>query len=251
MEPLQIADLPAAIRAVKKQLRAQLPNYRDVFEQVEAEIKRKAGVIAAERARGEPVIPEIRFADIGAGRVSGEQIALVKERGACVVRGVFTPERASRWDTQIAAYVEANRLDERLAHRAEDKYFGNLASSKPQIFGIYWSRPQVEARQSAELTETRVFLNRLWKWNSEGRVHFDPERVPVYADRLRSGCRRIATAARSNAGSTTISGVSTGMSSAATGAVTTPSMPPIGRRRERFRRRRSARCSAPSRAGPR
>jgi len=185
MEPLQIADLPAAIRAVKKQLRAQLPNYRDVFEQVEAEIKRKAGVIAAERARGEPVIPEIRFADIGAGRVSGEQIALVKERGACVVRGVFTPERASRWDTQIAAYVEANRLDERLAHRAEDKYFGNLASSKPQIFGIYWSRPQVEARQSAELTETRVFLNRLWKWNSEGRVHFDPERVPVYADRLR------------------------------------------------------------------
>lgn len=185
MESLQIADLPAAIRAVKKQLRAQLPNYRDVFEQVEAEIKRKAGVIAAERARGEPVIPEIRFADIGAGRVSGEQIALVKERGACVVRGVFTPERASRWDTQIAAYVEANRLDERLAHRAEDKYFGNLASSKPQIFGIYWSRPQVEARQSAELTETRVFLNRLWKWNSEGRVHFDPERVPVYADRLR------------------------------------------------------------------
>ena len=30
---------------------------------------------------------------------------------------------------------------------AEDKYFGTLASAKPQIYGIYWSRPQVQARQ--------------------------------------------------------------------------------------------------------
>ncbi|MDR5753243.1 MULTISPECIES: DUF1479 domain-containing protein [unclassified Caballeronia] len=185
MSALEIDDLPCAIRAVKRQLRAALPNYKEVFGQVEAEIERKVAVIVKERARGESVIPEIRFADIAGGRVSDEQIARVKERGACVVRGVFSPERAGEWDARIAAYVEENRLDDKLAHRAEDKYFGNLASSKPQIYGIYWSAPQVEARQSPELTQTRVFLNRLWKWESEGRVHFDPERVPVYADRLR------------------------------------------------------------------
>jgi hypothetical protein len=185
MSALQIDDLPSAIRAVKRQLRAALPNYREVFGQVEAEIERKVALIVKERARGESVIPEIRFADIADGRVSDEQIARVKERGACVVRGVFSPERAGEWDARIAAYVEENRLDDKLAHRAEDKYFGNLTSSKPQIYGIYWSAPQVEARQSPELTQTRVFLNRLWKWESEGRVHFDPERVPVYADRLR------------------------------------------------------------------
>ncbi|SAK56518.1 dioxygenase [Caballeronia arationis] len=185
MDALHIDDLPAAIRAVKRQLRAALPDYREVFRQVEAEIERKVAFIVKERGRGDSVIPEIRFADIAAGRVSDEQIALVKDRGACVVRGVFTPERASEWDARVAAYVEENLLDEKLEHRAEDKYFGNLASSKPQIYGIYWSGPQVEARQSPELTQTRVFLNRLWKWESEGRVHFDPERVPVYADRLR------------------------------------------------------------------
>lgn len=185
MESLHIDDLPTAIRAVKKQLRAELPNYKEVFQQVEAEIKRKVGIIVEQRARGESVIPEIQYADITTGRMSEDQVALVKDRGACVVRGVFSPERAGQWDAQIAAYVDANRLDEKLAHRAEDKYFGDLASSKPQIYGIYWSQPQVEARQSPELAETRVFLNRLWKWNSEGRTHFDPERVPVYADRLR------------------------------------------------------------------
>ncbi|MEX3855838.1 DUF1479 domain-containing protein [Paraburkholderia sp. BR10923] len=185
MESLHIEDLPAAIRSVKKQLRQRLPNYREVFEQVDAEIRRKVEVIAQERQHGDAVIPEIQYADIAEGRVSAATIATIKDRGACVVRGVFSAERAGAWDEEIAQYVERNRLDDKLAHRAEDKFFGTLASSKPQIYGIYWSGPQVEARQSAELTETRVFLNRLWKWESEGRIHFDPDRVPVYADRLR------------------------------------------------------------------
>ncbi|MFP4893421.1 DUF1479 domain-containing protein [Paraburkholderia sp. EG304] len=185
MESLHIEDLPAAIRSVKKQLRQSLPNYREVFEQVDAEIRRKVEVIAQERQHGDPVIPEIQYADIAEGRVSEQAIATLKDRGACVVRGVFSPERASAWDDEIARYVERNRLDAKLAHRAEDKFFGTLASSKPQIYGIYWSGPQVEARQSSELTETRIFLNRLWKWESEGRIHFDPDKVPVYADRLR------------------------------------------------------------------
>jgi hypothetical protein len=185
MESLHIEDMPAAIRSVKKQLRQSLPNYREVFEEVDAEIRRKVDVIVGQRQRGEPVIPEIQYADIAAGTVSESTIAAIKDRGACVVRGVFSPERAEAWDNQIAQYVERNRLDEKLAHRAEDKFFGTLSSSKPQIYGIYWSGPQVEARQSPELTQTRVFLNSLWKWQSEGRIHFDPKRAPVYADRLR------------------------------------------------------------------
>jgi hypothetical protein len=101
------------------------------------------------------------------------------------VRGVFDRQRAADWNDEIADYLASNRLDDKLAHRAEDKYFGTLASSKPQIYGVYWSKPQIAARQSLELTQTRVFLNRLWRAESEGRRHFDPDRVPVYADRIR------------------------------------------------------------------
>ncbi|MEI7293378.1 DUF1479 domain-containing protein [Paraburkholderia tropica] len=183
--PLQIDDLPGAIRAAKNELRERLPNYREVFAEVEADMIAQAERIAALRERGEPVIPEIRFDDIAAGRVSTELIANVKTRGACVIRNVFDRARVEQWDRDIADYVERNRLDKKLENRAEDRYFGQLASSKPQIYGVYWSKPQVLARQSAELTQARVFLNRLWRSESEGRVHFDPDRVPVYADRLR------------------------------------------------------------------
>ena len=185
MQPLHIDDLPKAIRETKLALRKALPTYREVFLEVEADIRRQADVIAQQRTRGESVIPELSYADIAATSVSDETIALIKARGACVVRGVFSREQATQWDQDIAKYVETNDLDKRLLNRAEDKYFGDLASSKPQIYGIYWSRPQIAARQAPELTATRVFLNRLWKAESEGRKHFDPEHVPVYADRLR------------------------------------------------------------------
>ncbi|SAL73574.1 dioxygenase [Caballeronia arvi] len=182
---LKIDDLPSAIRQAKKELRAALPNYREVFAEVEKAIGQEAKRIAAQRDRGEDVIPEIRFADIAEGRVSADEIALVKSRGACVIRNVFPREQVRNWDDEIADYVERNHLDKRLENRAEDKYFGQLASSKPQIYGVYWSKPQVLARQSESLTAARVFLNQLWRNESEGRVHFDPESVPVYADRLR------------------------------------------------------------------
>ncbi|CAL8479990.1 DUF1479 domain-containing protein [Caballeronia sp. S22] len=182
---LKIDDLSSAIRQAKKELRAALPNYREVFAEVEASIGEEAKRIAAQRDRGENVIPEIQFSDIAGQSVSADQIALVKSRGACVIRSVFPREQVQSWDDDIARYVELNYLDKRLENRAEDKYFGQLASSKPQIYGVYWSKPQVLARQSASLTAARVFLNKLWRNESEGRVHFDPERVPVYADRLR------------------------------------------------------------------
>jgi len=112
-------------------------------------------------------------------------ISKIHDRGACVIRQVFPVEQARAWDDEVARYVEDNGLYQKLANAAEDKYFGTLAAAKPQIYGIYWSRPQVEARQSDSLTRVRTFLNRLWLAESEGRRYFDPDEVPVYADRIR------------------------------------------------------------------
>ncbi|WP_434628621.1 DUF1479 domain-containing protein [Chromobacterium sp. CV08] len=182
MGTLRIDDLPAAVRAIKRQLRSRLPNYREVFLEVEADIERQAAVIVAEREAGIAVIPEIDFADIAAGTVDPAAPQAIRTRGACVIRGVFSPERASAWNKEIGRYLARNGIEDRLAHRAEDRYFGELASNQPQILGVYWSRPQAEARQSEELTRARVFLNRLWR---KGRAQLDPDRVPAYADRLR------------------------------------------------------------------
>ncbi|AOK31485.1 MULTISPECIES: DUF1479 domain-containing protein [Burkholderia] len=178
-------DLPSAIRTAKTALRAALPGRARVFRELEGEIARQVDAIRSDRDRGADTIPVLRYADIAAQRVDPAAVAALRTRGACVIRGVFDARRASDWNDEITRYVESNRLDDKLPRRADDKYFGTLASSRPQIYGIYWSRPQVDARQSPELTRVRVFLNRLWRAQSDGRTHFDPDRVPAYADRIR------------------------------------------------------------------
>jgi len=183
--PLEIEDLPQAIRSVKATLRQALPSYAQAFKEVEAEMRSKVAQIVKEREAGEAVVPIVQYAEIASGAVTPQVTAAIKERGACVIRGVFPVEQAQAWNDEIGKYVEENDLDAKLVNRAEDKYFGTLAMAKPQIYGIYWSRPQVEARQSESLTKTRVFLNRLWRAESDGKRHIDPEQVPVYADRIR------------------------------------------------------------------
>ena len=180
-----IDNLPQAIRSTKRELREALPNHAEVFRQVEAEMRRRVNAIVKEREAGEPVIPIVQYSDVKAGVVPAELIARIQDRGACVVRRTFAPEQAEAWDREIAHYVEENGLDAKLANAAEDKYFGTLASAKPQIYGIYWSRPQVQARQAESLTQVRIFLNKLWKAESEGQRHFNPNETPAYADRIR------------------------------------------------------------------
>jgi Protein of unknown function (DUF1479) len=180
-----IDNLAEAIRSSKKVLRESVPNYAEVFRQVEAEMRRRVNVIVKERESGEPVIPIVHYSEVKEGAVPTELIAKIKDRGACVVRRTFAPEQAEAWDREIAHYVDENRLDAKLANAAEDKYFGTLASAKPQIYGVYWSRPQVQARQAESLTQVRIFLNKLWKPESEGQRHFNPDETPAYADRIR------------------------------------------------------------------
>jgi uncharacterized protein DUF1479 len=180
-----IENLPEAIRTAKQQLRKALPEYEQVFREVEAEMQRRVDEIVSERESGQDVIPVAQYADIASGNVSAELVAKIKSRGALVVRGTFSKEQATGWDDEIATYVERNNLDAKLANAAEDKYFGTLASAKPQIYGIYWSRPQVQARQAESLTKVRVFMNNLWNAESEGIRHFDPNVALVYADRIR------------------------------------------------------------------
>jgi uncharacterized protein DUF1479 len=182
---LVIENLPEAIRTTKQQLRAALPEYKEVFHEVEAEMRGRVEEIVSERESGHDVIPIVQYADIASGTVPAELVRKVRSRGACAVRGTFSREMATAWDDEIAAYVEKNDLDAKLANRAEDKYFGTLASAKPQIYGIYWSRPQVQARQSESLTNVRVFLNNLWRAESDGVCYINPNETPAYADRIR------------------------------------------------------------------
>jgi Protein of unknown function (DUF1479) len=122
---LKIDDLPAAIRQAKQELRERLPNYRDVFAEVDEAIRAEASRIAEQRNRGEDVIPEIQFSDIAEQRVTAEQIELVKTRGACVIRNVFDRPlvgsaarrlACARGSSQARVECGTRHADENLAH---------------------------------------------------------------------------------------------------------------------------------------
>ena len=65
--PFEVENLPEAIRHVKRDLRAALPNYAEVFRDVECEIRRKVAQIVKEREAGGPVIPTVHYSEIASG----------------------------------------------------------------------------------------------------------------------------------------------------------------------------------------
>jgi hypothetical protein len=178
------ADVGAAIRAVKAELRSQIGDVAAVFAEVEEAIGAETASIAADRAAGRPVWPVVKFSDIAAGTVPAATMDAIRRRGCAVVQGTFSRQRAERWDAALASYVERNRFAE--TYRAiDDGVFGGLAAGKPSIYPIYWSKPQIEARQDNNMVAVRRFLNSFWKHESEGRVWFDPDRDTAYPDRVR------------------------------------------------------------------
>ena len=65
-----------------------------------------------------------------------------------------------------------------------DDFFGSVGS-KPEIYPIYWSSAQLQARQHDRMAQVQRFLNRQWKHESEGAQWFDPNRDSLYPDRIR------------------------------------------------------------------
>src|SRR4051812_5973300 len=84
-------DIPAATVAVKRAIRARIEasgrSVTEVFAVVEELVRAEVADIAATKARGEQVWPEIDYADIEAGTVPEQQLASLKRRGCAVIRG--------------------------------------------------------------------------------------------------------------------------------------------------------------------
>ena len=183
---IDVTKLPELIRNKKRQVALQIGDVEKVLAEIEADLRLEVDEIATRKARGEPVTPELDYRLVREGKVPDTLKAEIRRRGAAVVRNVFPRSQAEAWNAAIGDYLARNDYVNKAATRdAGDRYFTSLKSSRPQIFGIYWSKPQMEARQGVPLAETRAFLNRLWRFESGGKKHFDPDRECTYADRLR------------------------------------------------------------------
>ena len=178
------ADPKAAIRAMKQALRAQIGDVQAVFTRLCTRIESRLAEIDALKAAGKAVWPEIAFADIARGSVSEAQREAIRHRGCAVIRQHFPRERALEWDREMMAYLDRNHFDE-VYQGPGDNFFGTLSASRPEIYPIYWSQPQMQARQSDEMATAQSFLNRLWRFDSQGKQWFDPDVSVLYPDRIR------------------------------------------------------------------
>lgn len=178
------ADHKAAIRELKRALRAEIGDVQTVFNALSERIAAKVAEINALKASGDAVWPTIPFEDLKNGRISDEQRAAIKNRGCAVIKGHFPREQALGWDRSMLDYLDENHFDE-VYKGPGDSFFGTLEASRPEIYPIYWSQAQMQARQSSEMAQVQSFLNRLWTFESEGKRWFDPDVSVIYPDRIR------------------------------------------------------------------
>ena len=176
-------DIGDEIVAFKKAMAPRHDVLKRAYEDVKSTVSRAADKIRTDTAAGRPTIPEIAYRDVKDGKVSEATRAAIRKSGCAVVRGVFPASQATEWFEEVGRYLEDNHYEAKeVEKRSLDKYFSALKAGKPQIFNVYWSKPQVLARQDQKLAETRAFLDRLWT-GYEGI--FNPDLQCTYADRVR------------------------------------------------------------------
>jgi len=183
---LLINNIEQAIVDTKKQLKTNLPELKGIFQDLEKYIKQEVSQIEDLAREGKPVIPEINYETIENEKVDETIIVSIKNRGCAVIRSVFPKSQVDDWNDELVEYITANGYYEQCQGKAHlDQYFSTLQSGKPQVFGIYWSRPQMLARQDERMAKTKAWLNNLWGTKDNGSLGIDPDRECTYADRIR------------------------------------------------------------------
>lgn len=178
------ADANGAIRQMKRELRAHIGDVQHVWETLSRHITQRVSEINARKARGEPIWPIIDFNDVAGGTVTPAQISDIKTHGCAVIKGHFPREQALAWDRSMMDYLDRKNFDKQYRGPG-DSFFGSLAASRPEIYPIYWSRAQMEARQSDRMAQVQAFLNRLWTFQQGDMQWFDPDISIIYPDRIR------------------------------------------------------------------
>ena len=168
----------------KNYLKNKSKNYVENFLEIEKFITDEIINIEELNKKNENIIPEVKFNDLKLNLK--DLTSEVKKRGCVVIRDVFDDDLITQMNKDLEQYIEENNYYEDQKKKADiDKYFSDLKSGKPQIFGLYWSKPQVNIRQSIELDVVKKWLNQLWIYKQNNESIFDPNHELVYADRVR------------------------------------------------------------------
>jgi len=95
-----------------------------------------------------------------------------------VVRNTVDPDHALEMKAKTKEYIQKNRM-----------LLSGFPKDSPQVWEVYWSRPQLAMRQHPNVLATQRALNRLWHCSAvpgtDGQFDVDVHRPLTYCDRLR------------------------------------------------------------------
>eukprot|EP00413_Alexandrium_margalefii_P002325 CAMPEP_0204520622 /NCGR_PEP_ID=MMETSP0661-20131031/5358_1 /ASSEMBLY_ACC=CAM_ASM_000606 /TAXON_ID=109239 /ORGANISM="Alexandrium margalefi, Strain AMGDE01CS-322" /LENGTH=477 /DNA_ID=CAMNT_0051526189 /DNA_START=25 /DNA_END=1458 /DNA_ORIENTATION=- len=162
-------DWPEEFAALKERLRPDAQLLREAWQRLDSALDVELAEIARRRR---DAIPVVDFSSIqqNGGRIPSELEADVRKRGVVIVRGVVDSDQARGWKTAVQRYARDN-----------PSHVG-FPKDNPQVLELYWSKPQLEARQHANMHATMLAVNRLW---SGGKDHVSFEHAFSYGERLR------------------------------------------------------------------
>jgi len=175
---------------LKKSLWKGTQSPEEAFKRLQEAIDREVRLIREASDRDQSVIPEVSFSDIQNGSVPSGVVAEIRKRGTAIVRGVVPSELAETWAKEAESYVNV----ENDYHGTSGKQSSTVADAKnffaeetPQIYGVYWNKPQMRARQHPNMQIARAWLNSLWSnvASANGEWRFDTSKETTYADRQR------------------------------------------------------------------
>ena len=172
------------INNVKNYLKSLSKNYEQNFLKIENFIKSEVDKIQQLKNSQKAVIPEIDFSELDQPNI--DFIENVKKRGCLIIRNVFEDKAIFELNTQLEKYIDENNYYEDQQEKSDlDKYFSDLKSAKPQIYGLYWSKAQIEIRHSEKMAKVKKWLNNLWLYKNDEYEVFNPNKELSYADRVR------------------------------------------------------------------
>ncbi|KAI0912771.1 hypothetical protein F4823DRAFT_580332 [Ustulina deusta] len=132
-----------------------------------AQLKQENSILAKD---GSKVIPRLEFANLEEDLTRFRSD--IKKRGVAVVRGVIPEDEARAYKNEIEEYVRQNPATK--AFPQDD----------PQVYELYWSRPQIQARAHPNFLKVQSKLMNIWQ-SSSPESPISLSQTLTYADRLR------------------------------------------------------------------
>jgi len=181
---IDINNIDQIIKDEKEILRSKSKDYKENFSKIEKFIESEILQIESLKKNKQNIIPVINFRDLSSNLSDFKNE--INKRGCVIIKDVFDDSLIHQMNKDLESYIEENNYYEDQKKKSNiDQYFSDLQSGKPQIFGLYWSKTQVNIRQSKELDLVKKWLNSLWIHEHNGETIFDPNNELVYADRVR------------------------------------------------------------------